>query len=30
MTQAIQSQEQGGLNQVWVQLSREYQAGVIQ
>jgi len=30
MTQAIQSQEQGSLNQVWVQLSREYQAGVIQ
>lgn len=26
----IQSQEQGKLNQVWVQLNREHQAGVIQ
>jgi len=29
MTQAIPSKEQGGLNQVWVQLSCEQQAGVI-
>jgi len=26
----IQSQEQGNLNQVWVQLNREHQARVIQ
>jgi len=29
MTQAIQSEEQGNLNQVWVQLGREHQVGVI-
>lgn len=30
MTQAIQSKEQGGLSQVWVQLGKEHQTGVIQ
>lgn len=30
MTQAIQSKEQGGLSQVWVQLGNEHQTGVIQ
>ena len=30
MTQAIQNEELGNLNQVWVQLSGEHQAGVIQ
>ncbi|MCJ7555996.1 MAG: hypothetical protein MUP90_03660 [Gammaproteobacteria bacterium] len=29
MTQVIPSKEQGNLNQVWAQLSHEYQAGVI-
>jgi hypothetical protein len=29
MTQAVQNEEMGSLNQVWVQLSREHQAGVI-
>ena len=29
MTHAVPSKEQGSLNQVWVQLSREHQAGVI-
>ena len=29
MTQAVQDEELGSLNQVWVQLSREHQAGVI-
>ena len=30
MTQVIQGKEQGGLTQVWVQLSQDHQAGVIQ
>jgi hypothetical protein len=30
MRQAIPSKEQGGLNQVWMQLSCEQQVGVIQ
>ncbi len=30
MTQAVQNEKLGSLNQVWVQLSREHQAGVIQ
>jgi hypothetical protein len=30
MRQAIPSKDQGSLNQVWVQLSQEHQAGVIQ
>ena len=29
MTQAVQNEEMGSLNQVWVQLSQEHQAGVI-
>ena len=29
MSQAIQNEQPGSLNQVWVQLSREHQAGVI-
>jgi len=30
MTQIIQSEEQGNLSQVWVQLGKEHQVGVIQ
>jgi len=30
MTEAIQNEQPGNLNQVWVQLGREHQAGVIQ